>query len=123
MDDEQIFEAFLGRIITDHQGNPYADGINQVTEHLCMTFQELTDITDETVEAFKKNHNERNRTMGTGNAININDKVYTAIMSVLFEMRDRVQCGALPSVDMLNGIDARTLITLCTNRNDGCPLH
>ena len=116
MDNQGVFNNFLGHIIIGADNNPDVAAITELTENLGDSFDSLSTLNDSDIDEFIKSNKERNRTAAHPNIFH--NKIFQFLKSVLFEMKDRLQCGAIPDQATLDGIGPAYLTLLRANRNN-----
>lgn len=111
MDDENLFEVFL-RDTLSVQSRRVRDAITD----FITTFSDLLASTDEDIDTFVKETHSPNLARAVNQKMLIPTSVVTSLKSVLFELRNRDKCDALPNVAALTGIENAQLNILKNNR-------
>lgn len=111
MDDDNIFEVFL----RDRLGLQNRRVRDAITEFIT-TFRDLLASTDEDIDTFVKETHSSNSARAANQKVLIPTSAVTSLKSVLFELRDRDKCDALPNAAALTGIDGAQLTLLKNNR-------
>ena len=106
MNDPAVFEAFLANPAsfgwTLKQRNEFIDGIGD-------TFSCLLSTDDDEIDNFVKNQSELNRNRNAQNRVTYTTNHITLIKALMFELKDRLNCSALPDANTLNTIDMAAL--------------
>eukprot|EP00957_Ditylum_brightwellii_P168478 12824413-Ditylum_brightwellii.AAC.2 len=111
MDDLQIFTNF----ITNTLGVMQPRVRNQIAS-FASTFKELLAVTDEDIDTFFKETHLAKNARAAAQRMQIETNILQGLKSVLFELRDRELCDALPDAAMLQDIDAAQLRVMRKNR-------
>ena len=112
MDNPDIFNDFLANVagVTNQHAR------TAVTNFIG-TFQDLLTTTDSEIDTFVQNTHSSNSAR-TRNKISIPPGSVIALQAILFELKDRQRCGALPTAEMLLAITAPHLIVLKQSRSN-----
>ena len=112
MNDPNIFHDF----IHDVAGVTNQHAINAITGFIT-TFQDLLSTNDNEINAFVQNTHSSNSAR-TRNKISIPPGSVISLQAILFELKDRQRCGALPTAEMLQAITAPQLALLKQSRSN-----
>ena len=105
MDDINIFETFL----TDVAGVITPTAIAAVTQYIG-TFNALLSTRDKEIEDFVKNTHHSNSGLTARNKIYISPAAVLSLQAMLFELKDRQRCGALPNANILRAITPQQIV-------------
>ena len=112
MNDPVIFDRFLDNVA----GVTVANARNAITAFIS-TFQELLTTNDSEINTFVQNTHSSNSARTRGK-ISIPPGSVIAIQAILFELKDRQRCGALPNDEVLNAINVPQLTLLKQSRSN-----
>ena len=101
MDQAPIFSDFLRNIL----GVTVNRTLNEITSFI-ETFADLLSSSDSEIDTFVKEVHSSNSARNANLRILISSNVVMGLKSVLFELKDRQLCNALPDVTTLNNLDA-----------------
>ena len=101
MDQEPIFANFL-RNILDVTLNKKLNGITNFIE----TFDDLLSLSDNEIYTFVKELHSSKSTRSANARILISSNVVMGLKSILFELKDRQRCNAIPDATILTAIDS-----------------
>jgi hypothetical protein len=111
MDDQETYTTFLTEVV--------GIAIPRVLTELqtfANTFRALLASTEEELNSFIKNTHSSNSARAIAAKILIPAGVVINLQSVLFELKDRERCGALPNLEMLSSIDVLQLTVMREQR-------
>ena len=111
MDDDNLFELFLQNTLSI-ANRRVRDEITNFVE----TFRDLLATTDADIDTFVKETHSSNSARPANAKILIPASSVKALKSLLFELRDRDKCNALPSAPILDNIDDAQLTVMKNNR-------
>lgn len=112
MNDPACFRTFVQNVIGINANNP----LNAITQFV-PTFTDLLMVTDEDIQSFVTTTHGANSGRAAGDRIVIPQSAITGLQSILFELRDRQRCNALPDLAMLQAITAADLRVLRRERS------
>ena len=107
MDDINIFEAF----IRDVAGITTAPAIAAITQYI-NTFNALLSTRDKELEDFVTNTHRSNSGLTARQKVYISPSAVLSLQAMLFELKDRRNCGALPNADILRAITRPQIVLL-----------
>ena len=107
MDDVNIFTEF----ITNIAGITTAPAIRAITGYI-NTFSALLSTRDKEIDDFVTNTHRSNSGLTARQKIYISPAAVLSLQAMLFELKDRRNCGALPTADVLQAINAQQIIML-----------
>ena len=111
MDDQDIFTTFL----TDVVGITVPRVLTEL-QAFANTFRALLASTDDELNSFIKNTHSSNSARVANAKILIPAGVVINLQSILFELKDRERCDALPNLEMLSNIDLLQLTVMRSQR-------
>ena len=112
MNDPVIFDRFLENVA----GVTVANARNAITAFIA-TFQDLLTTNDSEINTFVQNTHSSNSARTRGK-ISIPPGSVISIQAILFELKDRQRCGALPTAEVLNAINIPQLSLLKQSRSN-----
>ena len=101
MNDPTIFANFLETVLQVRPAR-VRDEIVTFVE----TFEDLLSSSDDEIDAFVKEVHGGNSARASNSKLLISSNVILGLKSVLFELKDREMCEALPDAAMLRALDA-----------------
>ena len=107
MDDQNIFRTFL----QDVAGLTSATALRAVLSYIS-TFNALLSTRDKEIEDFVTNTHRSNSGLTARNKIYISPAAVLSLQAMLFELKDRRNCGALPNAEILQSITAPMIVLL-----------
>ena len=107
MNDPAIFANFLENVL---QVRP-ARVREEITSFIG-TFEDLLSSSDDEIDAFVKEVHSGNSARGSNSKLLIGSNVVLALKSILFELKDRDACDALPNEAVLNALDTSQLSSM-----------
>ena len=107
MNDPTIFANFLEGVL---QVRPMR--VRQEIISFIGTFEDLLSSSDDEIDAFVKEVHSGNSARASNAKLLIGPNVVLALKSVLFELKDRDACDALPDEAMLNALDMSQLSSM-----------
>ena len=107
MNDPTIFANFLESVL---QVRPAR--VRQEITSFIGTFEDLLSSSDDEIDAFVKEVHSGNSARASNAKLLISSNVVLALKSVLFELKDRDACDALPNAAVLNALDANQLSSM-----------
>ena len=114
MNDAALFSTFLSGPL----GLTVARTRNEVTDFIG-TFNDLLSTSEKEIDDFVKTVHASNSARPANAKMVIKASVFTGLKSLLYELKDRELCGALPDHVTLSVIDATQLALLRNQRNIG----
>ena len=111
MDDAVIFAAFLEKVC----GLAVSRARTEVLT-LVDTFRALLTTTDDEIDAFVKSTHSSNSARAAQARILIPSGAVLALKAVLFELKDREKCNALPNPQILAALDAQQVTLMRAQR-------
>ena len=105
MNDPAIFLNFLDNI-------PQVRPARQEIVTFVETFEDLLSSSDDEIDPFVKEVHASNSAMASNAKILIGSHVVLGLKIILFELKDRDVCGALPSTMMLNNLDTAQISSI-----------
>ena len=114
MNDAALFSTFLSGPL----GLTVARTRNEVTDFIG-TFNDLLSTSEKEIDDFVKTVHASNSARPANAKMVIKASVITGLKSLLYELKDRELCGALPDHVTLSAIDAAQLALLRNQRNIG----
>ncbi len=100
MDDEVEFQRFLTTI-----GLPDPQSRTNVSNNLADTFRGLLQLSNSDIKSFVRETNDRNRNLRANQQLSFATNHATSLRAMLFELRNRYLCDALPNVHEFAAID------------------
>lgn len=82
------------------------------------TFRALSNTTDEDLDNFVKETHSSNSARPANGKILIPASAVIALKSINFEIKDRIRCGAIPTIVMLNALNAAQIAICRTTRTN-----
>ena len=107
MNDPTIFANFLENVLQVRPARVKVEIISFIE-----TFEDLLSSSDDEIDAFVKEVHIGNSTRASNAMLLIGSNVVLGLKSVLFELKNRDACDALPSVAVLNALDANQLSSM-----------
>lgn len=111
MNDQALFATFL----QDHCGLENQAARGEIISFI-VSFQALLGTTDEELDTFVKSTHDTNSARHHTQRILIPPGAVIKLKALLFELKDRERCGALPNLQMLQGLNAAQLAIMRTYR-------
>ena len=105
MNDPAIFLNFLDNI-------PQVRPARQEIVTFVETFEDLLSSSDDEIDPFVKEVHASNSARVSKAKLLIGSNVNLGLKSILFELKDRDVCGALPSAMVLNNLEAAQICTV-----------
>ena len=107
MNDPAIFANFLEIVL---QIRPTRVRVEIIT--FIESFEDLLNSSDDEIDAFVKEVHSGNSARASNAKILISSSVVLGLKSILFELKDRDMCDALPNATVLRGLDANQLSSM-----------
>ena len=111
MDDPALYTNF----ITNVAGVTVARVRNELLS-FANTFRVLSSTSDKEIDAFVKNTHDSNSARANNAKILIPTQAVMALKVILFELKDRDMCDALPTAAVLGALNANQIQILCAQR-------
>lgn len=111
MDDPVVFSQFLQNTL----GITTPRVLTEIT-NFSETFQELLSATDSDIDTFVKETHSSNSARTANQRVLIPAATITSLKCILFELRDRDMCIALPNLTILQHLDQNQLTIMKNNR-------
>ena len=112
MDNQQAFQHFIQTTL-----NVNVVRVRDTIYDFVDTFGALLSVTDNDIDSFVKDTHSSNSGRAAAAKVLIPAKVSIALKAVLFELKDRELCAALPDLPTLQAIDNAQLTIMRGNRN------
>ena len=113
MTDQPVFDAFLTNICGLTVPRAKTEMLSFVD-----TFSALLTTTDLEIDNFVKNTHAANSARAAAAKILIPTAAMLALKAVLFELKDRQKCGALPEMPMLAALDQVQVVLMRAQRTE-----
>ena len=113
MDDPVLFANFLQNVA----GLTVARSRNEVLGFVD-TFRSLLSTSEDELDSFVKNTHSSNTARNNNQRILIPTRTVIALKALIFELKDRERCDALPAQVMLQNLNAAEIALLRARRND-----
>ena len=104
MDDQALYTNFL----TNVAGVTVARAQNELLS-FANTFRVLSSTSDKEIDTFVKNTHDLNSTRANNAKILIPTQAVMALKAILFELKDRDMCDALPTAAVLGALNANQI--------------
>ena len=111
MDDNNLFEAFLANVA----GVTVDRARNEILQFIT-TFTALLGTSEKEIDNFVKSTHSSNSARAANSRILIPTTAVITLKAILFELKDRQMCDALPTMAMLTAIDAEQVDQLRIQR-------
>ena len=107
MNDPATFSNFLNNVLQIRPARVRDEIITFVE-----TFEDLLSSFDDEIDAFVKEVHASNSARASNAKLLIGSNVLLGLKSILFELKDRHVCGALPSAMMISNLDAAQISSM-----------
>ena len=107
MNDPTIFVNFLENVLPIRPTRAKVEIISFIE-----TFEDLLSSSDDEIDSFAKEVHNANRARASNAKLLIGSNVVLGLKSVLFELKDRAACDALPSAAVLNALDTNQVSSM-----------
>ena len=111
MNDSAIFLNFLDNVLQIRPAR-VREGIITFVE----TFEDLLSSSDDKIDALVKEVHASNSARASNAKLLIDSNIVLGLKGILFELKDRDVCGALPSAMMLSNLDAAQISSMRKSR-------
>ena len=113
MDDQNVFRNWLINVV----GNSPARSTTAITNFI-ETFNDLLTSSDEEIDNFVSTEHGANSGRTNANSkIIISPRTVLNLKAMLFELKDRIKCGAMPTLAQLQNLTAAQMSALRLNRS------
>ena len=111
MNNQAVFSTLLRNTLSVNEG------VHTTVTDFVNTYAALLTVSDTEIDEFVKHTHAANTGRASAQKVIIPAKVIIALKSILFELKDRELCGALPDMAFLQTIDGAQLSLMRSNRN------